>query len=378
MKKLNEYYNNLKMSTSAEDMANRVMNAPAEVKSRRIAFRKPAVIAAAAAVVVIGGVTAGAATGLISFNDIFTYITAENQQLSDNLAGLAEDVTSSISDDDYAVSLSGVSGSPASLMANIKLARTDGSPIIGSNDDGNVHIDLENITLASAVPPETGWTYTVKGEQDDKNYMLYTEIVEKGGVSSSTASYGIKEGIIDIDWETYLDYDQLLAGKIITDGDVKISGRVEFIDNEEKKEVDFDISFLYTPSEQSTKILRAADLSQGVTLNRVVDYKDNEAVLEPVHCDVSDMVFTSTTGIIMMNISDEDFEGLTFYSQNDIRLIKKNGDEIIADMSQASRNGSGDTYFIMHYRDFGQDSGLAIDVTEIEAVSIGGTILELA
>ncbi len=379
MNKLNNYYNNLKMTTSAEDMAKRVVQAPAE-NARHISFRKPAIVAAAAAVVLVGGVTAGAVTGLIGFDEIFSNIRAESPELSESLAGIADNISTNISDDDYVVSLSGVSGSPASLLANIKLARADGSPIIGSNDNGNVYIDLEDFTLASVNTSEAqGFNYAIRGENDDGGYLLETDIKDDGGVSGSTASYSIKDGVIDIDWEAYIGYHKLIAGEIITGGDVAMKGTVEFTDGEESKAVDFDISFLYTPSEQSMKILRATDLSQGIQLNSLVDYKDNEAVLEPVQCDISAMTFTSTTGIILMNISDEEFEGLHFYGlNNNLRLIKKNGEEVNAHITQANRNGDGDTYLIMHYYDFEQDTELAIDVTEIESISIDGTIIELA
>ncbi len=344
MNKLNNYYENLKMTTSAEEMAQRVASAPAE-SSRIIAFKKPAVIAAAAAVVLVGGVTAGAVTGLISFNDIFTYTSAENQQLSDNLAGIAENVTTSISDEDYEVSLSGVSGSPASLMANFKISRADGQPI-ACDDNNSINADVKEITLNNG-----------------------------DGFSGSSMSYGSDEnGSLDIDWETSLGYQDIIDGKVIVGGEMNISGTVEFTDGGEYKTVDWEMSFDYTPSEQSLKVVKATDTDENCFFNRYV----NDEATEPVEFDISAITLNSNMGIIQTPMSNQQFNAISLTDANDIILTKKNGEQLRALPFRNSSEIDNNSYIILNYYDLELRNKLVIDVSELSTITINGTVFELA
>ncbi len=334
MNKLNEYYSGLKMSVSAKDMTQRVISASASEKPKRIALNKPVVAAAAAAVVLVSGVTAGAATGLFSFNDIFRSIGAENQQLNESLVGVANNITYSISDDDYAVRLNGVSGSPASLLANIEIYRTDGNPINNGADE--TYINVRDIRMKDT-EDTTGCSY---------NYAINSE------------------GNFDIDWETRLGFDRLIDGETIVGGEIQLCGSVEFEDCGERRTVDWDMAFGYISSEASTRVVKAIDTSE---ICRI--YTDMDRLTE-VDCDISAITLTSTTGYVHCS-------QMTASNGNDIRLIKKDGGEISADIVGAYGEKDGSCYLTIRYFNEDYTKELAIDVTELEAISINGTVYEL-
>lgn len=346
MNKLNNYYNKLTMSATPEDMAQRVISADTAEKPKRMAFRKPAVIAAAAAVLMVGGVTAGAATGLFNFNEVFHSVNAESEELGEKLLGEASNIKTTISDDDYVVALKGVTGSPASLLANIEISRADGKPISGLN---NTYIYLESVTL----------------ENDDSF---------SGGSYFSTIN---EQGNICIDWEHRLGYEKLLAGELLTDGTVSLSGNVDLQDGGETKTLDWTLEFDYTPTEESLRTVKAADVSENCTLNVYGNLDETE--FADCELDVNAITLTSTFGVLDAKLLNGDSVEYGLDNTNDVRLIKNDGYEIVACIHGYRGNIDGDIDFTMsYYADGSYINTLAVDVSEIKAISINGTVYELS
>ena len=346
MNKLNDYYNKLTMSATPEDMAQRVISADIAEKPKRMAFRKPAVIAAAAAVLMVGGVTAGAATGLFNFNEVFHSVNAESEELGEKLLGEASNIKTTISDDDYVVALKGVTGSPASLLANIEISRADGKPISGLK---NTFVHVESITL----------------ENSDS-------------FSGGGYNYGVNEqGVLSIDWEHRLGYDKLLAGELLTDGTVSLSGNVDLQDGGETKTLDWTLEFDYTPTEESLRTVKAADVSENCTLNVYGNLDETE--FADCELDVNAITLTSTFGVLDAKLLNGDSVEYGLDNTNDVRLIKNDGSEIVACIQGYRGNIDGDIDFTMsYYADGSYINTLAVDVSEIKAISINGTVYELS
>lgn len=346
MNKLNEYYNELTMKATPEDMTQRVISADTAEKPKRMAFRKPAVIAAAAAVLMVGGVTAGAATGLFNFNEVFHSVNAESEELGEKLLGEASNIRSTISDDDYVVELKGVTGSPTSLLANIEISRADGQPI---NDMKNVYFDVEDITFENADSFSGGGYFISINDQ----------------------------GNICIEWEHRLDNDKLIAGELLMDGTVSLGGSVELEDGSETKTLDWTLEFDYTPSEESLRTVKAADVSENCKLNVYADLE--ETAHADCELDVNAITLTSTFGILNGKMLNGDSVEYGLDNTNDVRLIKNDGSEIRAWLFGYSGRVDGGIDFTMeYYADENCVESLAIDVTEIKAVSINGTVYEIS
>lgn len=346
MNKLNEYYNELTMKAAPEDMAKRVIGADTAEKPKRMAFRKPAVIAAAAAVLMVGGVTAGAATGLFNFNEVFHSVNAESEELGEKLLGEASNIRSTISDDDYVVELKGVTGSPSSLLANIEISRADGKPISGLN---NTYIYLESVTL----------------ENDDSF---------SGGSYFSNIN---EQGNICIDWEHRLGYEKLLAGELLMDGTVSLSGNVDLQDGGEAKTLDWTMEFDYTPTEESLRTVKAADVSENCMLNVYADLE--ETAHADCELDVNAITLTSTFGVLDAKLLNGDSVEYGLDNTNDVRLIKNDGSEIMVWLFGYSGRVDGGIDFTMeYYADGSYINTLAVDVSEIKAISINGTVYELS
>lgn len=346
MNKLNEYYNELNMKATPEDMAQRVISADAAEKPKRMAFRKPAVIAATAAVLMVGGVTAGAATGLFNFNEVFDTVSVEDEAFGQTLLGGVSNLKATVSNDDYVVELKGVTGSHASLLANIEISRADGQPITALRD---VNVGVSDIILQQ------------------------TSSFSGGGWSSRINA----DGKLSIDWEYRLSYDDLLNGKESVEGATVIGGSVNFDDNGEAVPLDWKLEFDYTPSEESLRSVKAVDTDENCTLCSEFNEGGEHKELE---CDISDITLTSTFGVIRGVITDEVFL-MPCREDNDIKLIKNDGTEINTKIGSVNGDDDGNSLnFILHYLENESiySDELAVNLAEIKAISINGTVYELS
>lgn len=342
---IKEYYDKQRLGISAEDMTARVMRA-AQAQPKHRAVRKPAVIAAAAAAVVMAGGVTAAATGIINFNELFHSISVENEIFGETLIGCVENVKTTISNEDYSVALKGVTGSPTAILANIEIARTDGQPINGED----VYVNLKDISLA--------------------NYDSFS-----GGGCDSQIN---EQGILSIDWDYRMGYDEMLAGEVMMSGPMLINGCVNIQNGGKINEIDWTIEFDYTPSKESLKEARAADTNKNCILNCEISLNDNEYF--PLKCDISEIVLTNTFGVVKGVILDEVFMMPSRGDANDIRLIRDNGTEVTAHIMSANGDSNGNSInFILRYIETGSRSEeLAIDLSDINAISINGIVYELS
>lgn len=339
MNKLNDYYNKLTMSTSAEDMAKRVISAETAEKPKLMVFRKPAVIAAAAAVVMVGGVTAGAATGLFNFNEIFGRVSVEDEAFGESLIGNADNVITTTSDKDYAVELKGVTGSGNSILASVEISRTDGTAMNAS------HIDV-GTELGMSIMRDNGF------------------------MSGGSDAVVTEQGTIQIDIEMRADYTDFINNDLsVKDKRIVLNADSSFNDGGEAKQLSWNLEFNYHPSEESVKTLNASALEE----NCDICLTDGGTA----DCDVSGIALTSMVGIIKCNV-DCDLNAIDM-GANDVKLIKKDGTEVAAVISSFAGETDEALNFVVHYyTDDTYFESLAVDVSEIEAISINGTVYELS
>lgn len=341
----NACYNGITPESSNAEFLERVLGKAETMNKQKKSYnRKPLIIAAAAALTLCVGVSAAAATGLIDFNTIFgDAITAENEQLGAALIGDAANVRYSVSNEDYVVSMNGVTGSSASLIASFEISRADGLPI-GNKD---TFLDVGFLSL-----------------NNDEDF------------SGGRCSYGFNEnGNITIDYEYQLSFERLLEDDFVLSGAITMNGSLRFMDNGKWVDLDWQTDFDYTPSEQSLKSLNASVVGKPCSLNCGY-FDDNEFVTVP--CTIEVLRLTSTGGAVMAKLDRPGrFVGLNH--DNTLRLIKTDGSEVIVAFAGGYTSDADNTirYEINFYTDDTLCHKLAVDLDEITAISINGTVYDL-
>ncbi|MBE6902258.1 MAG: DUF4179 domain-containing protein [Ruminococcaceae bacterium] len=345
MDKINEYYNELKLGAAPEEMAQRVIAAD-KAKTKRFCIKKPAIIAAAAAVVLVGGATA-AATHILGFNQIFGGIFhSESDALGEKILATAENVQYTVSDENYAIKLNGVTGSPANIILNFEICRADGLPI---NESKDTFVDVAFL--------------------DFKN-------IEAGG---GKYYYEANEaGSIDVEWEQRIKEEDLINGKYICAGPMEFYGAANFEDNGDINMLEFSVSFDYTPTEESMKQLTVADTSQDCIIK--CSYFNEQEVFEN-ECDITSLTLTNSVGVLEADLTGIDGSRVPFCNLNDgndIKLIKTDGTEVLCAFSGGTADDIHVSYTIHYYVDDWYCDQLVVDLNEIEAISINGTVYELS
>lgn len=324
------------MTTTPEAMARRIISADAAEKPKRMAFRKPAVIAAAAAVLMAGGVSAAAATGLIDFNEIFGRVSVEDEAFGESLIGNAGNVISTVSDKDYAVELKGVTGTASSILASVEISRADGGEMQASD----------------VVGTEPG-----------------ASVFGNGFTSGRTSTTVTERGTIQLDIEMRTDYSDFINNNLsIKDRRVVLNEVCSFMDGGELRELSWSLEFDYFPSEESVKTINAAETGNNFEI-LLADGGTAE-------CDVSEIALANMVGVIRCN-SDCGLPAMDLRA-NDVRLTKKDGTEVSAVITTGVSDGAEMNLLMYYCADSDFANTLAVDLSEIEAISINSTVYELS
>lgn len=363
-------------------------------------IRKPVAALAAAVATIAIGVTGAAAIGLISFNDIFGGEIKTEIEDSYVLMGRAENVKAYSSDDDYNISLLGVTGGYDCAIMSIEISRKDSKPIADFFTEESDDLDI--VGLIS--------TTVIGDSPDTRRRQSNNELINE-------------KGNILVNVELSADYDLLeestsLAGETITvSGDCFYSGN-EFYDyfNENKLTYDYNgaavqiiykdgtpadlssieslplnwgISFDYYPSEKSSvKLsLKEEDKNSLVTFRKKqMNYIDpNYPEIIEYSLEVIDIEIGSTNGfidIIEYKDSKQKFPAYCF-PDNEIYLITKSGDKVGIHSNGGVAYANAEHHVSREKLDYcikypeGESTRLAIDVSEIAAISINGEKFEL-
>lgn len=341
----NAYYDSITPESSNAEFLGRVLRKAGTMDNKKTYNKKPLIIAAAAAITLCAGVSAAAATGLLDFNSIFgNAITAEDEQLGAALLGGAANVRHSVSDENYVVSLNGVTGSPASMFVSLEISRADGQPI-GNKD---TFLDVADVIINRSLEDYSG----------------------------ARCSYGFKDsGSIFIEYEQSLSFDKLLEDDCALSGETTLNGTLRFNDNGELVDLEWQTDFDYTPSAQSLKTLALSDAGTSCTLN--CHYFNSEELITP-SCTIEKLRLTGTGGAALIKL-DRPALFIDLNHDNTLLLIKTDGSEVIAAFSGGYSTETDCTakYEISFYTDDTLCHPLAVDLGEIAAISINGTVFEL-
>lgn len=114
----------------SEELLEKVKSSRTAENRNRPRLRKGIIIPTALCFAACLGVTAAAVTGNLDFDVIFgDRIKVSDSELAEELVGKVSNVKYSVSDDDYIVSVAGVTGGADSCYAVIEISRKDGTPV---------------------------------------------------------------------------------------------------------------------------------------------------------------------------------------------------------------------------------------------------------
>ena len=359
----NRLFDKITSGLSDEELLNGALRKAENMKARTgKKLKRPLIVAAAVITVLAVGVTGAAATGLIRFDEIFgRTITAETEQLGNDLIGDAKDAVISCSDDDYIVTLKGVTGTANSILASLNVSRKDGTPLFDAeSEEEEVQYSLG----------EAKWQLG-----NDKKFYGSGYYIE-----------GCENGSIDI----YAEYKMMFEEFYSDDG---ISGEyMQLLLNEltlTDDKLDIAVEFTYVPSDTSLRSLTCKEFPEGcVILFNVSGETDGLPSGRNISFDtqLTALDIRAESGMLSgrLALGDYDWNKIvlnSFRCDNDIELIRKDGSSIPVSLEayhlMRAVEGYLDFTMELEYRQLDEMIGKAIDLTEVAAISINGTIYTL-
>ncbi|MDD6990193.1 MAG: hypothetical protein PUI48_00030 [Oscillospiraceae bacterium] len=261
--------NALKNIAPSEELIEKVKSFQTAENRSRPRLRKGIIIPAAICFAACLGVTAAAVTGNLDFDVIFgDRIKVADSELAEELVGKVSNVKYSVSDDDYIVSVAGVTGGAESCYAVIEISRKDGTPVTEhfQNPAEFEHNDFtwleDNVKIKNAAgfTAQMSWGGGFGQSITENGNIIYTMDIDGSAPISGKIIYA--EGDTLVWWDKYneiCDETNSYYGKN--------KGECGFYDKDTNEPVQTDISsvvaiplkwsisFKYTASDKSLDVL---------------------------------------------------------------------------------------------------------------------------
>ncbi|MCM1525032.1 MAG: hypothetical protein NC120_11300 [Ruminococcus sp.] len=393
----------------SEELVSSVLNFKQETvrTKKKISARHIIGTAAAVCAVLAFGVTAAAVTGLIDFNAVFgMYATVNDSELGDALFGTVTDFSYKVSDDDYQISIKGVTGTDGDIIAVAELTRKDGTPVADHfvNPLPADEIGLDNFRSGIHT---TDFEFFTGGYGSYINESGNIEIVtEFSGNKTSEAKTVTVDGtnfypldayndflrennVYNMDHENFTGYVKRESTyENIIPADVDDSGIIVL-------ELEWEYSFVFSPSDKArqTKFLDDPEenfvFCQGIFGTHPKEDggrysgEDDLLLVYENSADVTYIEAGSTGARVDFVYPENEYEKTIEYSvhafyNSDIYIILKDGRHMKALTENGSASRSGDMTewsYKLVYAD--EDWGVKyIDADDISAISINGTVYE--
>lgn len=412
-------FENVKPSEELVNSVLDVRNVPAVTKKakRRRFFKtyRRAVIIAFCGLMVCG--CTAAATNYIKFGSLFgETFSAADSEFANSLVGTARDFSYKVSDEDYIISLKGITGNDGGFFAVVEISRVDGEPVADhfanpmelfadsknylnlswtEQDFGDwralagvdAYVNSEkNIEMYISLPPtsfQSNDKVIIRGEDFFPTYK-YWDFMRKNNVFYVRYQEPEFSGYVYQDWEkdegtsnadfVPVDFDD--SSIIALDLEWEISFTPVASKNAEKgkKSKKYDEDFVYL-----LDVYEHGDFE-----NVVAEYK---RIITPVSIDVTPL---GTDIEYTFPMPGSEYDDLDKYSisetniNNEIFLILKDGSTVKSSVERngfsinADETGYNGTMHIV-YRDFTVENSkqTVVDVKDVTAISINGTVYEL-
>lgn len=370
-------------------------------KPRRFSCKRILGTAAAVCGVLVCGVTAAGAAGLIDFEAVFgNRVSVSDSELASSLVGTVSNFKYKVSDKDYKIDIKGVTGDDRKVVVIAEILRTDGTPVSDcfanpvSPDEAQL-LPLSQVTKVSGL--------------DSFGYSMDYRIGEEGNIELSMELYNSvdhEESGFDGRKMTFKGENFYPAGEYIkyerqneTDEAVQTehvkyrepvavpdnSGAVKNINDILALGLKWEFSFTYRQSEKSKQVKSLDVLEESFSLNmRLHMFDPAEDHFYDVTAQPSYIEAGSTGGRIDYVYKDTGYAPNRAYvtgitENNEVYIIMKDGERVKAEFGSGYEMPDGNICTCscdLIYRDE-DDREIFIDVEDITAVSINGTVYEL-
>ncbi len=386
-------YSAVSLQTSDESFAKSVAERKNDMESRKkISIKKPVIAICAAAVALTLGTVGAAAAGLINFNEIFgNTIRTDNAELGEALIGNAENVKWTVSDEDYVVNLKGVTGSNSEMVAVIEIARADGQPVkdyLSSLDflyEGGFLTAFESVKLNGGFDDMGGGGCSVVLNEAG-NIEVSFERLQTGlaGTEFELNCMGFypAEEINELIFEDMFAQNGMFGSSheyYLSDTEKEALNKIELLD------LSWSLEFTYAPSETGENAIAAENFDETVKLDFTIrsyeNYSETDYTTEAFDVAVDKITADSMGFEIGMMVNRNEYPVAEYSVDPDIdswniEVICKDGTEIPTFISRWN-GGGGDEWELQMSVEYYDDERMAVDLSEISAISINGTVYNL-
>lgn len=401
MGKIHDYYDNIRLSRSPEELARAVLSAAEKPKRRGNLRLLWATVAAAAALT--AGVSAAAATGLIDLNTIFGgRIVAENEQLAGDLMAAAEGLEWTVSDDDYMIEFKGLTGSESDMLLLYTVVRRDGRPVtdfMTNIPEDGVLYGLADADFRAADEEDGSRSLRNSGYREsmgdsrytinaDGNIEVYKWVCTDGSIAGQYYSEEImcvypKKQLTRFKDENKLtlwgEWGDTPAG-FYTRGDNERAQPVLPVNDERiiGLELEWSVGFTYCPSRLGLQNKTLAEDNAEITLQCGGAY----GALATVEFVATESQFSSVGGRIQLVHYGTELKGSSMEKYNDVFLIMNDGAQVVCTVNASgaaysSKEQRSRVFATVQYSDTEYGNITAVDINEVSAISINGTVYTL-
>ena len=340
-------YDKITPIRSDDEIVHVITGKAGNMEKKKIRFRKP-LVAVCAAVTALGlGVTAAGAAGIIDFRSMFGgRIIAHDESVDSALLADISNVKVYSENEQYTLELGGVISTGSIIAGSCELIRTDGAPV------AEYMYDIDTSKRFDS----GDWWNTL---YDENGEMI--QFTEHGGIEMYLGFVMNENGNINCNFH-------FNASDIIENAErAEITFSADWIKTEDNRPFMMSVGFDLAPSNEAIVRKTIADNSEPITLSDRTEAK-------VIHGS-----FDCLSGCFTLEY-EAGSDGLDF--DDGVTLILNDGEEIhihLWNMTYISNNnGNTEETFHFVYSDELDGNITAVNADEITAVSIKGTIFELA
>lgn len=385
-----------RLSAERDFVASAKIRAEAERPQRKMSARRILCTAAAVCGVLVCGVTVAGSAGLIDFDAVFgNRISVNDSELADSLVGTVKNFKYKVSDKDYKIDIKGVTGDDKRVVVIAEILRTDGTPVTDCfanpvPPDEKQLLSLSQVTKVSSLDSfGYGIDYRI-GEEG--NIKLSAELYNVGGLDGKKMTFKGENFYPAVEYNKYERQNE--TDGVVQTEYVKYRDPVEVPDNGGAAidlndilalDMKWEFSFTYRQSDKSKQVKSLNAPEESFPLNlKVHTVGTKDEFVRKLTAQPSYMEAGSTGGRVDYVYKNTGYVGnLTYVTDvsecNEIYIIMKDGERVRSSFNGGYEFPDGDictcSYELTYWDD--DDREIFIDVEDITAVSINGTVYKL-
>lgn len=400
------------LSSEKDIVSSAKIRAAAGHSESKVSAKRILCTGAAVCGILICGVTVAAATGLIDFEAVFgDRFAVEVGQTADNMLGMVKDFEYRVSDDDYKIEITAITGDDKSMVGYAEISRVDGTPVTEHFINPTDELSLTALWGHPGVmqPEGTGYAGYGCAVNERGNIDFAFEVNCDRSLAGKTFSYESKNFYPSETYDEFLSENKAFYMEwedfsgYVAEGSKYIDYTPVEIDDSgvAALELEWGFSFVYKPSEAALKTKVCPDTAEDFLLyqysagsvlqedgSRYSD-PDSRVDLETV-ADCTYIEVGPMSGRIKFRYELTEYHQQKFIDDRSVTddmdknvffLITSDGGTIPVEFGAGTGTGDGkevifECDYELVYPDE-NDKMRIIDTEKVTAISMNGTVYEL-